>query len=128
MGYVIQIIMTAETMEEALRDFVERVTARLPGRVESITLYGSWARGTARPDSDVDVLVVVDRRDQALLDVVFDSAVEVDLERLTLLSVKVCPQARLEEMRRIGDPFLASVVAEGRTLWTRTSKGASATG
>ncbi len=29
-------------------------------KVVSLALYGSWARGNARPDSDVDVLVVCD--------------------------------------------------------------------
>jgi predicted nucleotidyltransferase len=31
----------------------------LPGQIERLILFGSHARGEARPDSDVDVLVVV---------------------------------------------------------------------
>ena len=82
----------------------------------------------ARPDSDVDVLVVVDHRDAELTDAIHGAALEVDLEHLTFLSVKICPEAKLLEMRRLGDPFLAAVEGEGRVLWTRTSKAASATG
>jgi predicted nucleotidyltransferase len=34
--------------------------ARFGGRLRDVVLYGSYARGTATEDSDVDVLVVVD--------------------------------------------------------------------
>jgi predicted nucleotidyltransferase len=116
----------SETVDRALADFVARVTLRAPGRIRRITLYGSRARGTARPDSDADVLVVVDRRDAALSEIVQGAAQDVDMEHLTCLSVKLCPEAKIEQMRRLDDPFLAAVEAEGRTLWTPTSKAASA--
>jgi predicted nucleotidyltransferase len=112
---------------EAVREFVTGVTVRFPQRVRSIHLYGSWARGTARPDSDIDVFVVVDRRDGALAEGIQGVALEVDLVWLTRLSVKICPEAKLEEMRRLGDPFLRAVEREGRILWTPKSRDAFAT-
>jgi len=45
-------VVTAEKIEEAVRRIVE---AARPVRV---VLFGSHARGEARPDSDVDLLVV----------------------------------------------------------------------
>jgi predicted nucleotidyltransferase len=118
----------AETVMEAVREFVSRVTERCSPRVRSITLYGSWARGTARPDSDIDLFVLVDRRDAALAEDIQGVALEVDLERLTRLSVKICPEDRLAAMRRLGDPFLRAIETEGRLLWTPNSKDVFATG
>ena len=38
--------------------FAEKINSFLP--VKMIILYGSYAKGTERPDSDIDVAVVVD--------------------------------------------------------------------
>lgn len=119
--------MRAVTIEKAVAELVDRLTARVGSRLRSITLYGSWARGKARPASDIDVMVVVDRRDPPLTAAIHEEAQEVDLRHLTYLSVKICPQAKLEEMRRLRDPFVANIEREGRTLWTPTSKPASET-
>lgn len=44
--------------------FVERLRQGLGARLVSLVLYGSVARGTARPDSDVDLLVVIEQNPQ----------------------------------------------------------------
>lgn len=44
-------------MNEATIQFIERLKTR--NDVLGIILFGSWARGNNRPDSDVDLLVVV---------------------------------------------------------------------
>ena len=44
--------------KEILSDFKERVAACLP--LDRMILFGSRARGDADPDSDMDVLVVLD--------------------------------------------------------------------
>ena len=52
--------MTTETTEiatqEKIQEMVRRIVARF--RPEKIILIGSYARGTAGPDSEVDLLVV----------------------------------------------------------------------
>ncbi len=47
----------APSLPECLPDMIDRIVRRVdPLR---IMLFGSWARGDARPDSDVDLLVVL---------------------------------------------------------------------
>ncbi|SHH10705.1 Nucleotidyltransferase domain-containing protein [Jatrophihabitans endophyticus] len=42
-----------------------RLTGTVPG-VVAVGLAGSWARGTARPDSDVDLVALTDRPERLL--------------------------------------------------------------
>lgn len=45
--------------DPVLRHFRQAVEKLFSGRVEQVILYGSRARGDARPDSDYDVAVVM---------------------------------------------------------------------
>ena len=47
-------------MQGELAEYSRRLRARFGSRVRLVRLFGSWARGEARPDSDVDVAVVID--------------------------------------------------------------------
>jgi predicted nucleotidyltransferase len=46
-----------------LAEYRERLSAKFGARLVELRLFGSYARGTAREDSDVDVAVVLDRVD-----------------------------------------------------------------
>lgn len=48
---------------EALVELRDRLVDALKDRLRLIRLYGSKARGDASKDSDIDVLVVVDKDD-----------------------------------------------------------------
>lgn len=52
-----------------LRERLSRVVARLAQAPETcqVILFGSWAEGRARPDSDLDLLVVADTTERLAL-------------------------------------------------------------
>jgi len=90
---------------EALRELL----AREP-RVRSAILYGSCARGTAREDSDIDVLILVSGgRVERLRDSVHDieSAFDVAVSPIIL---------RPDDVDRLDRQFLDSVLREGIPL------------
>jgi predicted nucleotidyltransferase len=45
---------------ELLAEIKERLSAAYGDRLRGVVLYGSEARGDARPESDIDVLVLLD--------------------------------------------------------------------
>ncbi len=51
--------MTQKKLTALLRRLRSELALILGDRLESIYLYGSQARGDARPDSDIDVMVVL---------------------------------------------------------------------
>ena len=95
----------------ALKQCLEAIGKTLP--VKQIILFGSRARGTATPDSDVDLCVVADN-------VFSQTRAARDLRRSigrirgkpSLSIVPISPQ-RLEEKRRSQDPFFRTLLQEG---------------
>ena len=77
----------------ALTAFDERLRARLGDRVHEAKLFGSWARGEARPESDVDVWVLVDVHDEQTRHVPYEVAIEILVERGVDLAPTVMDEA-----------------------------------
>lgn len=50
-------------VEAILADFQRRLHELFPTGISQLILYGSYARGEATPDSDIDVMVVVSWND-----------------------------------------------------------------
>ena len=85
----------------------------LPG-VREIILFGSVAEGKYRPDSDVDVLVILDNAidKESLYDVAADIYVNYNVP------VTVIP-VTLEQVERGKDPWIMRIIREGKVLWRR---------
>jgi predicted nucleotidyltransferase len=89
----------------------------LKDEVHSVVLYGSTARGRARRDSDIDILILA-REPSAIRDRVV--AIEVDLDAAnnyeTLLSSVYFD---VDSFRRMAEwsPFARSVLEEGIVLY-----------
>ncbi len=102
----------------------ENVTVRIDDAVRRIVdqfhpvkiiLFGSYARGAAGPDSDVDLLVVMDVRDSKR-----QQAVEIDLalsDRTFPLDLIVVTPEEFEKYRDIVGHILYPAVREGKILY-----------
>jgi Uncharacterised protein family (UPF0158)/Nucleotidyltransferase domain len=92
---------------------VARELKRLYGdRLRSVLLFGSWARGDAHPESDIDLLVVLDR-----VDSVWEELRRMDpilwrhsFENDTVVTAMPVAQDDVDERRR---PVLVRAQAEG---------------
>ena len=100
--------MNPPKIDRAVEALRERLTR--DRRVRSAILYGSCARGTAREDSDIDILILVpdgpvDRLRDSIHDI--ESAFDVTVSPIVL---------RPDEVDRLDRQFLDSVLREGIPL------------
>lgn len=95
-----------------LRAFRRKVQHALPGKVTRVILFGSRARGDARPDSDYDVAVFVrDLHDRRSIDhTLADSAYRHILAGVHIRPVAV-PADYLESHPR--DPLAMDIARDG---------------
>ncbi|MFB6296241.1 MAG: nucleotidyltransferase domain-containing protein [Halobacteriales archaeon] len=98
----------------AVDAFVTQVRGADLDSVRRLLLFGSVARGTQSPDSDADVLAVVeDEADQsAVEDRLRDIAYDVELEHGVVLSLVVLSDSEY----RAGGPFLEHVRRDAELL------------
>lgn len=115
--------MTSETTEIAAQEKIQEMVRRLVAlfHPEKIILFGSYARGTAGPDSDVDLLVVKSltgskRREQLNM--------RIALHGMGLAKdiVVVTPE-ELEEYKDLVGTVIRPALREGKVLYERAPQG-----
>ena len=102
----------------ATGEFVRRLRRHLPANIVDLRLFGSEARGQASPESDIDVLVVVqpDAERVALETRIVDIAFDVNLEFNVFISPSVVTPAILNHPVWRESPFIETVLREGLAL------------
>lgn len=110
MGY------TATELDRLIGEFADALRRRI--RLDRILLFGSWARGEATEDSDIDLLVISpDFGRDALADMVLLR------ECLPLHEVDIDTIARTPEQVAAAEPdsFLATVLEDGVVVYPARS-------
>ena len=104
--------MTDPKLDAILRTLRQELAKALGSQLERIVLYGSRARGEARPDSDIDLLIVV--KDEVnypdLMQRTSEIVADVSLQYDVVISRTFASQAQFETAQ---DPFFIGVRREG---------------
>ena len=96
-----------QTTLEKIRD---KLVEKFGTRLKCLLLYGSWATGTAREDSDIDLLAVLNEKDPAAGKTIADLS-WVDNREISLV---VCTE---DEFRSEKIPLYTAVKREGKIVW-----------
>ena len=86
---------------------------------QKIILFGSYARGKPRPESDVDLLVVMNTK---LREVEQSIKICQKLDYMFGLDLIVYTPKHLKERVRMGDWFLRDALKEGKVLYESHSR------
>ena len=102
-----------EKYQKVVNEFVRRALEKYDDEIDSIILFGSVARGEAREESDIDVLVVAVgdrfRMRRELSEIVLD----ILLETGEYVSVKTLAIEDFKFLKEIKSSFLRNVMQEG---------------
>jgi len=101
-----------DDLTKIIRELKARLLARYGDRLVKLILFGSYARGDATEDSDIDVLAVVKgvHRAGEELFIASEDAAEVSLNHDTLVGLVLVSE---EDFHSRNTPLLISVRREG---------------
>ena len=105
----------------ALARFRESLAVRFGARLKEVVLFGSWARGDAHEESDVDVLVVIDGLSEAerraVMDAAYDAAAAaLDPDEWVSISPLAYSASQAGELRAREKRLMRDIAAEGVAL------------
>lgn len=109
--------MRPESIQEKIQEMSRRIVKRF--HPEKIILFGSHARGSAGPDSDVDLLVVMHVEGSKR-----EKQIELGVALHDIRIPKDIIVVRPEEVERYGTvvgTLIRPALREGRTLYERVS-------
>jgi predicted nucleotidyltransferase len=98
--------------QEAIDEVVRQIAEKF--KPQKIILFGSYARGDPRPESDVDLLVIIDAS-------LKESKLSLEIRRylgvMFGLDLIVYTSQHLKDRVEMGDWFLHDVLEEGKVLY-----------
>ena len=105
-------------VKSTLNRLKKKILSEVPGQVERIVVYGSHARGEARADSDLDILVIVKDKSKLLENQIRDIAYAIMWEQnfSPLISVEILGKDSFDKLGKLGSSFHRKIQNEGIPL------------
>ncbi len=104
------------------KKFAEIVGNRFSAEILKVILFGSRAKGVAAPDSDYDILIILKRKNQSVVDGIYDEVMNF-LERYEVdISLKIYTEDAFNKMMLLPTPFMAQIKKTGIELWSQPQK------
>ena len=99
-------------IKEILKEFREQIEDLYSKRLKDVILYGSWARGEATEESDIDMVIILDGKvvPGKEIDRMIDIITEINLKYGVLISVYPVSG---EDYSATNSPLLINIRREG---------------
>ena len=107
--------MNAQDFDRVIQLITERL--RDEYSPEKIILFGSYADGSSRPDSDIDLLIIKQTRDRFIDRWISVRRILSDKNRSIGLETLVLTPEEIADRISIGDQFIADIMMNGRLLY-----------
>ncbi len=107
--------MVASEVREIIQDILEKLLAGYTP--QKVILFGSYAYGNPRPDSDIDLLIVKETSERLIDRWVTVRRLLSDSKRMIPLETLVLTPEEISMRLAIGDQFLAEIMGKGEVLY-----------
>ena len=108
-------VQTTPIQDVVIQDFLKGIATVRP-LIRCLILFGSRARGTQAFASDYDLLLVVFKKYNRLLDTLYESVMDVVLTHGRLVSLKVFEEREYARLQALKTPFMRHIADEGIPL------------
>ncbi|MBU1931970.1 MAG: nucleotidyltransferase domain-containing protein [Bacteroidota bacterium] len=110
------ILGLSEKEQLVLKKFRLALEETIGGNLIELKLFGSKARGDARNDSDIDVLVITADGDWRMRDIVYGVVTDIFLEDEIDISPKVINKRNYDYLYKMKTPFIKNLIRDGVTI------------
>ncbi len=106
---------TPKEVRQIIQDILEKLLVGYAP--EKVILFGSYAYGSPRPDSDIDLLIIKETPERFIDRWVTVRRVLSDPRRTVSLETLVLTPAEISRRLAIGDQFLSEIMEKGEALY-----------
>jgi len=103
---------TNKIKDEVISKFLSSIS-HYKRYINEIYLFGSRCRKDWRPDSDYDILIVIENKDRFIIDKLYDVVMDILLSTGRLVSLKILTISEFNRLKSIPTPFINNVVKQG---------------
>lgn len=101
--------------DEVIKKFLEGINP-VKEKVKLMYLYGSRTRDDWKPDSDYDILIVLEKKDRKVISTLYDSVIDILISTGRLISLKIFTESEYNRLSSIPTPFMSNVLKEGISI------------
>ena len=112
-------------LREIEKEFTKKLIDRFEPWIEKVILFGSRAKGVAKPWSDYDILIVLNKRDSKIIDEIYEIVTDFQLEHRVDISLKIYRKDDFEMKNALHTPFMEQIKKTGVVLWSRLQQNLS---
>ncbi len=105
--------MKKDLREDAMNTFVRNVRDHYHNKIEKIILFGSYARGEAREESDIDLLVITYGKRFETQEILSGIAIDILLKTGVYISAKAVTSEEYDLMKELNTGFYQHLTKDG---------------
>ena len=108
--------------DKLYNEFLEALRSKFSSHLIRVILFGSRAKGIAKPWSDYDFLIVLDSRNHQIISDIYDIVTDFLIKYGVDISLKIYAQRDFQQRVSNLNPFIKRVLNTGVELWSKKKK------